>query len=229
MNETIANLYLQQKTNQTPDEFTLVSFEPELRGGVMTHPYLMSSLAYHRLSSPIHRGIFVSRRLLNRTLKPPPQATEFKDGDFDPHLTTREKVALLTKPEACMTCHTIINPLGFTMENFDAIGRFRKQEGKKTVDTKTVYETQARKEIKFANANDLAEYVATNPEAHAAFVDHLFHHSAKQPINAYGKETRTRLTKEFSSNGYHIQNLWSKIAVEIALYPNQSPTIVARP
>jgi mono/diheme cytochrome c family protein len=209
MNERLANVY--DITDITGPEFRPVTFEPEYRSGIVTHPYLMATFAYHKLSSPIHRGIYVTRRLLNRTLKPPPQATEFKDGDFDPHLTTREKVTLLTQPAACQSCHTIINPLGFPMENFDAIGRFRNKEGDRPVDTKTEYIDNEGQSHQFDNADDLAQYVANSNDAASAFVDHLFHHTVKQPINAYGPNVRSQLTSNFQNSGYNIRNLWVEI------------------
>ena len=51
-------------------------------------------------------------------------AMTFKDSDFSPDLTMREKVAQLTRPQACQGCHSVINPLGFSLEHYDAVGRF---------------------------------------------------------------------------------------------------------
>ena len=96
--------------------------------GVLTHPYLLASFAYTATSSPIHRGVFLARSVLGRSLRPPPEAFAPLPPDLHPDLTTRERVALQTSPQACMTCHAMINPLGFTLENFDAVGRFRDEE-----------------------------------------------------------------------------------------------------
>src|SRR5688572_30235614 len=105
-----------------------------LWGGVITHPYLLSAFAYTSTSSPIHRGVFVSRSLLGRTLRPPPEAVAPLAPDLHADLTTRERVLLQTKAQACQTCHGMINPIGFSLENFDAIGRYRVQEKEKPVD-----------------------------------------------------------------------------------------------
>jgi cytochrome c5 len=194
-------------TKPDRDDFRRVTFEPGKRAGVLTHPYLLSIFAYHNLSSPIHRGVFLTRRVLGRTLKPPPQATEFKDGSFDPHMTTREKVALITKPTACMTCHGIINPLGFSLEHFDAVGRYREKEKKKPIDAVAVFETSAGQSVKLRGARGLSEMIAHSRQAHGAFVDHLFHQTVKQPINAYGPTTRDDLIKRFEANGFNIRKL----------------------
>ena len=59
---------------------------------MLTHPYLLAALAYHKNSSPIHRGVFLTRNIVGRALRPPPVAVEFMDDRFDPSLTMREKV-----------------------------------------------------------------------------------------------------------------------------------------
>ncbi len=100
---------------------------------MITHPYLMSALAYHDSTSPIHRGVFLIRFVLGRTLRPPAEAFAPLSPDLHPDLTTRERVELQTSPESCqVVCHSKINGLGFTLENFDAVGRYRELEREKT-------------------------------------------------------------------------------------------------
>lgn len=204
------------------EDFQKVSLDQDKRAGVITHPYLMANFAYHNLSSPIHRGVFVTRRLLGRSLKPPPQATEFKDGDFKPGMTTREKVALITKPSACMSCHSIINPLGFSLEHFDAIGRYREKEADRTIDASSELPVLSGDPARFNGARDLAEFIASDHQAHAAFVDQLFHQAVKQPINAYGPNIREELTTNFEKSGYNIQQLLIEIMQVASLHQPQS-------
>jgi hypothetical protein len=66
-------------------------------------------------------------------------AIAFEDEEFDPDLTMREKVTQMTRDTACMSCHSIINPLGFSLENFDAVGRWRTRENEKPIDTRSEY------------------------------------------------------------------------------------------
>ncbi|WP_299463769.1 DUF1592 domain-containing protein [uncultured Gimesia sp.] len=220
LNERLAKVY--DVKLPAGQDYQKVSLDKDKRAGVITHPYLMANFAYHNLSSPIHRGVFVTRRLLGRTLKPPPQATEFKDGDFKPGMSTREKVALITSPSACMSCHSIINPLGFSLEHFDAIGRYREQEVQKPVNTAAEMISVTGETVKFDGARDLAEHIASDRHAHAAFVDQLFHQAAKQPINAYGGNIRDELTTQFEKSGYNIQLLLIEIMKVAALHQPHS-------
>ena len=220
LNERLAKVY--DVKLPAGQDYQKVTLDKDKRAGVITHPYLMANFAYHNLSSPIHRGVFVTRRLLGRTLKPPPQETEFKDGDFKPDMSTREKVALITSPSACMSCHSIINPLGFSLEHFDAIGRYREQEVQKPINTAAELISVTGETVKFNGARDLAEHIAGDRHAHAAFVDQLFHQAAKQPINAYGENIRDKLTTQFEKSGYNIQLLLIEIMKVAALYQPHS-------
>ena len=115
----------------------------------MTHPYLMASFAYTANSSPIHRGVFIARSVLGRVLRPPPEAVAPLAPDLHPDLTTRQRVTLQTKPESCQSCHGMINPLGFTLEHFDAVGRYRKDEKGRPIDATGSYETRTGEMVKF--------------------------------------------------------------------------------
>ena len=123
LNGRLAQFYRRDLPPDAP--FQKMALEPSERAGVLTHPYLMAGFAYTATSSPIHRGVFIARSVLGRSLRPPPKAVAPLPAELHADLTTRERVALQTKPEACQSCHAMINPLGFTLENFDAVGRFR--------------------------------------------------------------------------------------------------------
>ncbi len=197
--------------------FQKIDLEPDQRAGVLSHPYLMAGFAYTGSSSPIHRGIFIARSVLGRSLRPPPEAVAPLAPRLQPDLTTRERVALQTKPESCQSCHAMINPLGFTLEHFDAVGRFRKEENGKPVNATGAYRTRNGDEVQFSGVNDLAKFLADSPETHSAFVEQLFHFLVKQPIRAFGSNTRESLRASFVKDNFNIHRLMVEIIVAAAL------------
>jgi hypothetical protein len=207
--------------------FSKISLPPEQRAGVFTHPYLLASLAYYKSSSPIHRGVFVTRNVLGRFLKPPPMAIEFMDDRFDPTLTMREKVTQLTGKPTCMACHEMINPLGFSLENFDATGRWRLQDSGKPVDPRGEYTTTTGEVVQLAGPRDLANHAAASPEASLGFVRQLFQHTVKQAPDAYGTGTLNRLHGEFTADQHHLRRLLLRIAATAALHESP-PASAAR-
>jgi cytochrome c553 len=186
------------------------------RAGLLSHPYLLAAFAYTETTSPIHRGVFISRSLLGRALKPPPIAVSPLSPDLHKDLTTRERVALQTNSAACMSCHGMINPLGFTLEHYDAIGRYRSEEQGKPIDAKGEYVTRGGDKVQFGGVRDLAKFLSNSDETHSAFVQQLFHNLVKQPIRAYSPHRLSELKAEFKKNEFNIQKLVATIVATSA-------------
>jgi hypothetical protein len=197
--------------------FQKMPLEPGVRAGVLTHPYLMANFAYTATSSPIHRGVFVARSVLGVSLRPPPEAFTPLPAELHPQLSTRERITLQTKPQACQSCHAMINPLGFTLEQFDAVGRFRDKENGKTIDATGSYQTRTGEVRTFHGVRELAQFLAGSEETHTAFVEQLFHHLVKQPVRAYGPKKLDDLRQSFARNGFSIRKLTVEIVADTAL------------
>ncbi|MCE9520619.1 MAG: DUF1592 domain-containing protein, partial [Verrucomicrobia bacterium] len=194
-----------------------VSFDPKQRAGVVTHPYLLAFLAYNQQTSPIHRGVFLTRNIVGMALKPPPMAVAFDESHFDPKLTMREKITQLTRNDSCMSCHSVINPLGFSLENFDAIGRWRTQDNDKPVNPVAEFANEKGDRVHLAGPRDIVNYVANNPLGHRAFVRQLFNYIVKQQAPAYGMRTLDDLQRKFTASNCNIQKLLMEIALVAAL------------
>ncbi|MFO0979200.1 MAG: DUF1592 domain-containing protein [Planctomycetaceae bacterium] len=210
-------------------EFQEVKFEPEKRSGVVSHPFLLSGFAYTHTSSPIHRGVFLSRGVLGRGIKPPPIAVAPTAPELQPDLTTRERVTVQTSPEVCANCHNMINQLGYALENFDAVGRYRDQEKSKPVDATGQYLQRNGELVRFAGARELATFLARSEETHRSFVRQLFHHMVQQPILAYGPETIGELSEQFEQQNFHMKQMMVEIAVRSAMrgWATNSQPVVA--
>lgn len=187
--------------------FVKVKLDGGKRAGVLTHPYLMAAFAHSSEGSPIHRGVFLARGVLGVALRPPPEAVTPLAPDLHPALTTRERVTLQTKSATCMTCHGVMNPLGFTLEHFDAVGRYRDKDRDKPVDASGSYQTRAGKTITVTGARELATFLAGSEEAQSAFAEQLFHHLVQQPVQAYGPGAMNELHKAFAASGFSVRKL----------------------
>ena len=203
--------------------FMRVRLDDGRRAGVLSHPYMMSVLSYTGATSPIHRGVFLARSVLGNVLRPPEEAVAPLAPEQHPDLTTRERVALQTNAVACQTCHTMINPLGFTLEEFDAIGRHRSVEkrggAEKPIDASGSYLPREGPEATFRGGRDLAAYVATSRDAQEAFVQSLFHALVKQPLRAWGPDTLENLRQSFAAGGFDIRRLLVDIMAVAATPP----------
>ena len=221
MNDRLAKFYGQKI--EPGAGFQPVKMDADQRAGVLTHPYVLATFSYTKSSSPIHRGVFVTRNILGRMLKPPPMAIAFMDDKFDPSFTMREKVTELTAKPACQSCHVTINPLGFSFERFDAVGRVRATDNKKPVNAVSDYTTAEGSVIKLTGARDVATHAAESLSGQTGFVRNLFQELVKQPPAAYSPELLGQLTQKFRADNFHVRNL----AVEVAVVAALRPTVTA--
>ncbi len=216
LNEALAQIYPGAQPVKG-DHLRPVSLADGQRAGLLTHPYLLSTLAYHDSTSPIHRGVFLSRQILGIALKSPPMANEFVADHFDPTLTMREKVTELTKNQSCMACHSTINPLGFSLEHYDGIGRWREAEPTgKPINSRSQLVLDSGEALELQSAQDVAKLAATQRSAHLAFVEMLFHHTVKQPAAAYDAERLEWLCDSFVAQEFSILDLLKQIAFSTA-------------
>ena len=215
VNDRLAKFY-GVKTN-AEDNFVKVKLDAKERAGVVTHPYLLAAFSYQKSTSPIHRGVFLTRNIVGRSLKPPPMAQTFNDADFAPNLTMREKVAPLTSAQSCQSCHSVINPLGFSLENYDAVGRFRTRENDHVINAASEYVTDDGQAIHLNGARDVAEFAITSEQALNGFIEQLFNQIVKQPMLAYGLEVKDRLRQSFVASEFNLQKLLVDIASISAL------------
>jgi hypothetical protein len=199
--------------------FQKVQLNTELRAGLLAHPYLMSAFADATDSSPIRRGVFVARAVLGRALLPPPDAVPPLAASLHPELSTRQRVELQTQAESCQACHRLINPLGFMLENFDAIGRFRFEEKSRPIDSTGEYVPRTGETVKINGARELGLYLAGSVEAHTALVEKLFLFAIQQSSRTFGPDTTEKLRAQFADSQYNLRKLLVEMAIVSALGP----------
>lgn len=105
------------------------------RGGLLRHASVLTVTSYATRTSPVLRGKWVLENLLGTPPPPPPpNVPALGDNTVSAALTVRERLAKHRANAACASCHNLIDPVGFALENFDAVGRWRTGEEGKPVD-----------------------------------------------------------------------------------------------
>ncbi len=126
-------------------------------------------------------------------------------------------------PESCQTCHAMINPLGFTLEPFDAVGRFRREENGRSIDATGAYQTRTGEQVKFTGARDLATFLAGSPETQATRSSNRFSTRSSNSRSApSGLCELDDLRASFAEENFNIRKLVVKIAADTALTPRQT-------
>src|SRR5262249_49752651 len=105
------------------------------RAGILTQAGFLSVQAHPDQTSPVLRGKFIRSKLLCQSVPPPPDDVDISPPEIDQGGTARERFSLhLSAGSSCNACHSLMDPIGFAFENFDAIGQYRQTDNGKPVD-----------------------------------------------------------------------------------------------
>lgn len=121
------------------EQFERVQLQPDAegnnqRGGLLTMASILTVTSNPTRTSPVKRGRWVLEQILGTPPPPPPpNVPELKEG-AELKGTLRERMTQHRENVACANCHAKMDPIGFAFENFDAIGRFRNEDGREKID-----------------------------------------------------------------------------------------------
>jgi hypothetical protein len=112
------------------DQFRRVEVNDGIRGGLLGQGSILTATSYPTRTSPVLRGKWILETLIGSPPPPPPPNVPAlpEAGEGSKVLSVRERLSEHRKNPACASCHVRMDPLGFAMENFDAIGRWRTVE-----------------------------------------------------------------------------------------------------
>jgi hypothetical protein len=151
----------------TGEAFEKVAVSAQHRGGLLGQGSVLIKTSRSHRTSPVLRGNWLLQAVLGTPVPPPPSnVPELQDHGARP-ATVREMLEQHRASSACSSCHDRIDPLGFALENFDAIGRFRdKDESGLLLDTSG----QVKDGTKFAGIEGLRSYLGAQ---NAQFTHHF--------------------------------------------------------
>ena len=170
VNKTTAPLY--GLTGTFGDTLQRVDLDPKQRAGLFTRLGFLAANAYSNRSSPIHRGAFIQRHVLCATIPdPPPNVPQLPP--LAATQTTRQQVDMHTAPATCAGCHhTLINPVGFGFENYNAVGQYRTTENGVAIDATGILagtKAAVAGNASFTDAISESQLIAASPEARSCY------------------------------------------------------------
>jgi hypothetical protein len=160
LNERLARHY--EIPHVYGSRFRPVALDAEsVRGGLLRHGSILTVTSYATRTSPVIRGKWILENVLGAPPPPPPaNVPALQENTVSATLSVRERLAEHRANAACARCHDLIDPVGFGLENFDAVGRWRTVEEGKPVDaTGGLADGSA-----FAGVNGLEQALLDRPE-----------------------------------------------------------------
>ncbi len=175
------------------------------RAGLLTTGAFLSVMAHPATTSPAARGRFVSERLLCLTIPPPPGTVDTTVPEPVEPETKRDRFARHTTDPTCAGCHAMMDPMGFSLEAFDAIGRWREKE---TV----VFEGQTYEldldttgeigGVAFANAREMSAVIAADPRYAECVTLQFMRHALGRDLEGQEKDVVEELSVHARDEGF---------------------------
>ncbi len=211
LNETLSQFYKISVGKIKGAGFSQTDLPPERRG-ILSHGSLLAVTGGEVETSPIVRGLFVRRRLLCGELPPPPPGVA---AMAEPDAENKPKRELFNQHQlaACRGCHALINPLGFGIENFDSVGRYRTVERGTPVDPSgTLVNMNGTETKSFTSSAGFFSTLAESSELTSCFVLRAYQFALGRPAGIEDRGVLAALAKKFRLDKYNIAHLMMEIA-----------------
>jgi hypothetical protein len=197
----------------TGDKLQRVSLTDKNRGGVIGQASILTSTSVPLRTSPVKRGKWILDTLLGTPPPPPPPDAGVLPGDdkSSEGLSFREQLEIHRKKPSCAGCHEKIDPLGFGLENFDAIGRWRTKDANgKTIDSLALLPGG----IQFSTPIELKELLLQSDELFLRnFTRKLLAYSLGRSLEYYDEPVITDLVNTMRAEKLKIRPLIHAIAL----------------
>jgi hypothetical protein len=193
---------------------TRAALDPVQRKGLLTLAGFLAAHADSVDTSVVGRGRYLREQVLCAPVPPPPGDFKFDPKNITEDMTAREKLTEHAKNPACSSCHALFDGIGFALENYDAIGRFRTMDKGKVIDPSGKLAMPSGGEIQFANFIDMIDQIAKGPDAYACFASqYLTYLSGQVSLDSCQRQQIARI---FAAGGYRLDDL----ALAIVTSPN---------
>ena len=211
LNERLAKFY--GVPGVTGNQFRRVDLDGTQRSGILTQASVLTVTSYPTRTSPVLRGKWILENVLNAPPPPPPPGVGSIDAKGGPLAgTMRQQMEKHRANPMCASCHVRMDPLGFALENYDAIGQWRTRDAGQPVDAsgsmpdgKSFRGSAELKAILAANSNTFAE----------CLTEKMMIYALGRGLKGYDQRAVKQIVKDLSANNYRFSALISGIVNSI--------------
>ena len=187
--------------------FRRVALAPgSARGGLLRHGSILAVTSYATRTSPVLRGVWVLDNIFGAPPPPPPpNVPALEDASVSASLPMRQRLGAHRANPACASCHRTIDPVGFALENFDAVGRWRDHDGDSgPVDVSGALPGAGA----FRGVAGLEEGLLSRPELFAGrLTEKLLTFALGRGVEYYDAPAVRRILREAEPGGYRFSSI----------------------
>ena len=211
LNEPLAELYGLGSSVKGP-RMRRVRLENPNRGGILGMPATLAATSFPTRTSPVRRGVWVLEQILGEHVPPPPPDIPQLDAQEPNHvkgLTLRQRTELHTKNPVCANCHQTLDPIGFGLENFDAVGRWRdRNEAGIAIDSAGKLPTGAA----FSNPAELKRLLAGRESDLARnLTERFMAYALGRPLEGYDEVVIDQLMTRIAADQYRVRTILTEV------------------
>jgi len=206
--------------------FRKVQLQPGTpRGGLLGQASILTVTSYGNRTSVVKRGKWVMENLLAAPPPPPPADVPALKTEHDGRLlTAREQLELHRANPACASCHVRMDPLGFALENFDAVGTWRKMDAGQVIDAGAVLPDGTQ----FSGFSGLQQILLDRRDEFArAFTERLMTYALARGMGPQDMPAVRAIARSAAEDGYRVQTIIRGIVRSPAFTLRRIPAPVA--
>jgi hypothetical protein len=193
----------------TGADFRRVTLTTDHRGGVLSQGAVLTVSSYPTRTSPVIRGKYVLQNLLGMPPPPPPADVPLLEESAGGEAkSVRDQLEIHRENPTCATCHRNMDPLGFGLENYDAIGRWRDTDGQFPVDASGTLPGGQR----FATAGEMRALLLLQlPQFSRTLTEKMLTYALRRGLKPYDRRTVEQIHRAVTEDGYHFRTLVHQI------------------
>ena len=209
----------------TGAEMRRVTLQTDRRGGVLSQAGVLTVSSYPTRTSPVIRGKFVLQNILGSPPEPPPgDIPPLEASAADGALSVRQQLERHRSNPACATCHRNMDQLGFGLENYDAIGRWRELEGKFPVDSTGMLPDGQR----FKTPGEMRTLLVSHlPQFSRTLTEKLMTYALGRGLKAFDRRAVDIIQRASAADGYRFQTLVREVARSLPFRARRAETVEA--
>ena len=180
------------------------------RGGLLRHGSILTVTSYNTRTSPVIRGHWVLENFLGVPPPPAPAVVPpLEEKTIDGSLSVKDRLIEHRSNPACSGCHSLMDPLGFSLENYDAVGQWRKSENEQPIDASGNFPGGTR----FEGVSGLEKALLDRPEMFVGtLVEKLVTYSLGRVVESYDAPAVRKIVRDASSEDFRFSSLILGIA-----------------
>jgi mono/diheme cytochrome c family protein len=200
-------------------EFRKVDLTGTGRAGILTQASVLTVSSYPNRTSPVLRGKWILENLLNAPPPPPPpDVPNLDEAAVGATASLRQQMELHRANAVCASCHSRMDPLGFALENYDAIGAWRSQDGKFPIDASGSLPDGKT----FSGALGLEEVLAASPKSFAQCIsEKMLTYALGRGLQNYDRPAVNAIVDRLTANQYRFSALVTGIVESLPFQKEQ--------